>query len=143
MNTVLTTVGRLREVADLLTFLPDHIPHPYVTAGSWGTEISWYLAIDTNNEAEQKALAADIVRHYGGTWEKEPRGDQFRFENKSTVEPGLKLRITVAREAVCERVVTGTERVIVPAMEAVPERTEIREIVEWRCEPLLAEGVDA
>ena len=141
MNPHWLTVDRLRDVADLLAFLPDHIPHPYVTAGSWGTEISWYLTLDTKNEAEQKRLAADIVRHLGGTWEKGLLGETFIFDSR--VEPGLRLLIAVAREAVCERVVTGTKRFTVPAMEAVPERTEIREIVEWRCEPLLAEAVDA
>ena len=141
MTDMLTTVGRLREVADLLAFLPDHIPHPYVTAGSWGTEISWYLTLDTKDEAEQKALAAEIVRLHRGPWVKQERGESFAFENTNI--PGVKLKVVVAREAVCERVVTGTETITVPAMEAVPERTEIREIVEWRCEPLLAEAVDA
>ena len=141
MSNLLTTALRLRDVADILAFLPDHIPHPYVTAGSWGTEVSWYLAIDTNNEAKQKQLAAEIVRLHRGPWIKQERGESFAFENLNT--PGVKLKVVVAREAVCERVVTGTERFTVPAMEAVPERTEIREIVEWRCEPLLAEGVDA
>ena len=142
MSTLMSTAARLVTVAEILANLPAHIPHPYITAGDWGTEISWHLTLNTKDEAQQKRLAADIVRHHAGPWAKDARGDQFVFENKDTL-PGIKLRVTVAREAVCERVVTGTERFTVPAMEAVPERTEIREIVEWRCEPLLAEGVDA
>ena len=142
MSNLLTTALRLRDVADILAFLPDHIPHPYITAGDWGVEISWHLTLNTKDEAQQKRLAADIVRLHAGPWAKDARGDQFAFENKDSL-PGIKLRVTVARAAVCERVVTGTERFTVPAMEAVPERTEIREIVEWRCEPLLAEAVDA
>lgn len=53
----------------------------------------------------------------------------------------LKIRITAYRDAVCERVVVGTEdrpveRVITPAVtETVMERAEV---VEWRCGSLLA-----
>ena len=139
----MSTAARLVSVAEILANLPAHIPHPYITAGDWGTQISWYLTLDNKakDEAEQKRLAAEIVRLHRGPWVKQERGESFAFENTNI--PGVKLKVLVAREAVCERVVTGTERFTVPAMEAVPERTEIREIVEWRCEPLLVEAVDA
>ena len=51
---------------------------------------------------------------------------------------GLHVVAYAGRDRVCERVVTGIETVTVPAVEAKPETTEEREIVEWRCAPLLA-----
>ena len=38
----------------------------------------------------------------------------------------------------CERIVK-TEAVTIPAMPAEPERVEVVERVEWRCDPLLVE----
>jgi hypothetical protein len=58
---------------------------------------------------------------------------------------GLRIQLTAVRDAVCERVVLGTETVVTtvpdPAVEVpLVEVTEQREIVEWRCGPLLAEA---
>ena len=44
------------------------------------------------------------------------------------------LRATAVIEAAREQ-----ETVTLPAVEALPERTETREVVEWRCESVLAE----
>lgn len=64
----------------------------------------------------------------------------------------VSLEAFATREQVCERVVVGTKEITeeVPdpeALAAVPkvERTRTEEIVEWRCQPLLApsEAVDA
>lgn len=44
----------------------------------------------------------------------------------------VKLRFYFSREAICERVVTGTK--VIPAV-SYPERIE--EIIEWKCHPLL------
>ena len=129
----------LNEAATLLADLPGDLPAPFVTAGSWGyAEVEWQLMIDTNDPAEQKRLAAEVIRTIGGKWDKDP-GETFRFRRTLG---GLRLHVSVEREAVCERVVTGTETFTIPAVKAQPERTEEREIVEWRCEPLLA-GVTA
>lgn len=54
----------------------------------------------------------------------------------------ISLTLTDEREAVCTRIVTGTETVTeeVPdpeALAAVPTITQTRELVEWSCEPLM------
>lgn len=126
----------LSEAAALLASLPSALPDPYVTAGSWGyADVNWQLMLDTNDTGEQKRMASEVIRSIGGKWDKVP-GDTFQF---TRALGGLRLKVSVEREAVCERVVTGTEAVTIPAVEAQPERTEVRETVEWRCEPLLAE----
>lgn len=56
---------------------------------------------------------------------------------------GLNVEAYAGRTEVCERIVTGTETVTVPAVEAKPEKTEEREVVEWRCHPLLADELAA
>lgn len=53
------------------------------------------------------------------------------------------LEVWATRDLVCERVVVGTETVEVPdpdALAAVPTVPVEREVVEWRCSPLLADG---
>ena len=83
-------------------------------------------------------MVAAIRRAVGGKWDKrEAQGvswPEMVFEREG-------YSITVKREAVCTRRVVGTETVTLPAVEAQPERTVEREIVEWDCEPVLA--VDA
>lgn len=95
-------------------------------------------------DADQKATAATVVRDIGGAWEKGGRhnaGDFLDFTKD--YGGGVLATVVVDRPQVCERIVTGTETVTIPATEATeaqPERTEVREIVEWRCSPLLAEA---
>lgn len=129
----------LREAADLMDAHPDLV-QPYLTTGVWGrVRLSWYLTIDTDDDAEQKVLAVEIVRAVGGKWDKGPDGEHFNLRREHGL---LDLHVQVRREAVCEKVVVGVETVTIPATEAAdaqPERTEEREVVEWRCdEPLLA-----
>lgn len=129
----------LRAAADFIDAHPD-LPKPYITAftSKEHVELNYYLHINGFGDlAEQKATAVAIVRAVGGTWEKEAWGDDFRFA--ADLGP-LRFDVRVKREAVCERIVTGTETITLPAVEAQPERTEEREVVEWRCEPLLAEA---
>ena len=126
----------LAEAAALLADLPSNLPAPYVTAGSWGyADVHWQLMHDAEVSG-QKLLAAAVIRALGGKWDKDP-GETFSFRQ---ARGGLRLTVSVDRPAVCQPVVTGTETVTIPAVEAQPERTEVREIVEWRCEPLLADA---
>ena len=129
----------LREAADLLDQHPD-LPQPYITSSSDGSvRLNWYLNIHVDDLADQKALAAAIVKAVGGAWTKDANdydGGRFSFTQARGL---LWFNVQTQREAVCERVVTGTETVLVPAKPAEPERTIERETVEWRCEPLLAE----
>ena len=140
-NTITSTiVERLRVVADLIASHTD-LPTPSVFAYSHGTvDVSWQLMHDDETKDDQRAAALRIRRAIGGQWNKNPWGDRFDFERDYD---GIKLQIYANREQVCERRVVGTETVTVPAVDAQPERTETREIVEWDCVSLLAESVSA
>jgi len=143
-TTTATVSENLRVLADLIEAHPD-LPLPYVTAYSSGqTEAAWYLHIlDLQGDLpEQKAVAARIVSTLGGKWAKHEDGDCFRFTQRRW--DGLVLQVTVNRAAVCERVVTGTHEVTMPATDArpaEPERVETVEDVTWVCSSLLAEPV--
>lgn len=81
-----------------------------------------------------KDTAAALVRALGGC-EKEYSENMF-FIKKSFA--GLKISFAFYRNDVCERVVVGEEDVpekIIPAQK--------REIVEWRCAPILAASDEA
>ena len=138
-----TQSDALRQVADLLEAHPD-LPLPYVTSSSSGAaSVSWQLVIESIHGfdlAAQKAEATRIIRTLGGKWDKQDGYEDFYFKRSLGL---LNLSITVKREAVCERVVTGTETVTIPAKAATPQQVVEQEIVEWRCEPLLAGPVSA
>lgn len=131
----------LRQAADLIEAHPE-LPTPVVTTYSSGTvNVAWQLMNDAATETDQKAAARLIIRAIGGKWDKrEYGGDTFYFDQTFGL---LELSIYATREQVCERIVTGTETVTIAAKPAEPERVEEREIVEWRCEPILAEAVSA
>lgn len=135
---------RLRTAADFVQAHPE-LPRPHITAfdGSSVIDLNWYLHLNGRSldEAGQKAAAAAIVRAVGGKWDKDEDGEEFSFRQK---RDGFDYHVMVKRSAVCERIVVGTEDVQIPATPARPElpaRTEVREVVEWRCEPLLADSV--
>lgn len=120
----------LRALADWLDTNP-HIDLPW-TGSEYDT---FQLAVWTTKEQ-----LATIARALPGKVRKE--------FHTTTVDihasfGGLHVRAYAGRSEVCERIVTGTETVTVPAVEAKPETTETREVVEWRCTPLLAETDDA
>jgi len=145
MSTATTVSENLRVLADLIEAHPD-LPPPYVTAGAYGTDASWYLHINdlARDLPEQKAVAARVVSTLGGKWAKSEDGERYRFSQTRT--DGLGLNVTVNRAAVCERVVTGSHEVTVPAMDARPAepgRVETVEDVTWVCSSLLAEPVSA
>ena len=134
----------LRAVADLLDAHPELPRPPYVACYDHRpheADLAWNFHFNGNAEdaADQKAKAALMLRTLGGKWAKDfDWRDADRADFRQTRD-GLNLRVTVNRSAVCERVVVGEETVTLPAVEAQPERTETREVVEWRCESVLAE----
>lgn len=142
-NTTAVMAENLTALAELLGQHPE-LPAPYVTSSYSGrVEANFYLHIDTADRAQQREMAAGIVRSLGGEWSKQPaEHDDTSFDFHQTTDWG-RIHIRVHREAVCERVVVGTETVTIPATEAAvieaePGRTEVREVVEWRCSSLLA-----
>jgi hypothetical protein len=84
-----------------------------------------------------KEKLAAIVKALPGTVEKDYSADNVVRVNATFGD--LHVSAYAGRSEVCERVVTGTETVTVPAVEAKPEHTEVREVVEWRCHPILAD----
>lgn len=143
-DTTTTISTQLRALADLIDAHPD-LPAPYATAYSTGhVDAHWYLHLHELEKylPAQKAAAAAIVRDLGGQWDKEESGNDFRFTQK---REGLTLEVVVNRAAVCERVVTGTHEVTVPAtparsaLPAQPAHTTTVEDVQWVCSSLLAE----
>ena len=125
-------IAGLRALADLLA---QHDDLPLPLDGQEHTSIGWNLLSDT----DARDAAAEVIRSVGGSWDKVPIGTQMHYRRKLH---GLHLHVVVTREAVCERVVTGTETVtrLVPAPDApMVEVTETVETVEWVCQPLLAE----
>lgn len=109
--------------------LPTHVPMA-----------SWLIFGGTN----QKETAAAVVRSYGGRWDKGIRQRNVYLDFVKDYGGGVRAEIVVDRPEVCERVVVDTVTVTIPAseaqvIEAQPERTETREIVEWRCTSLLAD----
>lgn len=129
-------VDRLRVATDLIAAHPN-LPTPCVFAYSSGhVEVTWQL-MNGDVRNDQKSAAQQIIRAIGGEWRKNPWDDRFDFEQDYN---GVALQIFTNRDQVCTRRVIGTETVTVPAVEARPERTEVREIVEWDCTPVLAEA---
>jgi hypothetical protein len=112
----------LRALADFLDAHPDaKLPHNV-------------QAMECHDSAE---ALADRVRALGGHWDKTTDGSYLEL-NRS-FGPRVTYQLFAARAKVCERIVTGTEEVEVkeyPAVEPIV-RTETREVVEWRCPPIL------
>lgn len=136
-NTDHTLVEKLRAAADLIAAHPD-LPDPCIFGYRNGAvDVTWQLMNNEATKGDQRAAAQQILRAIGGKWDKEPWGDRFDFAQDYR---GLKLQIYTHREQVCTRRVVGTETVTIPAVEAKPERTEVVDVVEWDCEPVLTEA---
>jgi hypothetical protein len=129
-------VKGLRVLADLLETHPE-LPLPYTA----GTEDSpahrltfYYLGAD-----DPKARLAEFARLIPGTLRKEATdGRTLRMVGRLA---GLWVQGVAEREAVCERVVTGTRevtRTVFGPAPVVGEVTETVEDVRWDCAPLLA-----
>lgn len=125
-------IAGLRQLADILEAHPD-LPLPY--GGTTTSELLWIA----NSRQDHKQVAATFARTIPGVVAKQPRGTDLDLIGRIA---GLHVQLIVDRDAVCERVVVGSETVTVPARpatEATPEQTETREVVEWRCASILTE----
>ena len=130
MPDITAVVAGFRRAADLLEKNPD-IAVPVVTSKG---DLFWSLWTFECPDGVP-AMVAAIRRAVGGKWDKrEAMGisePEMIFEREG-------YSITVKREAVCTRRVVDTETITLPAVEAQPERTIEREVVEWDCSPVLA-----
>ena len=85
---------------------------------------------------ESREAAADVLRTCAPC-RKDIAGDLFTIRKE--IGP-MTLKFLFWRNSVCERVVVATEEVPERVIPAEPERVEpayTKEIVEWRCEPVL------
>ncbi len=99
------------------------------------------LAIFLRGDGQREACAA-LAREVGGRWDKRETSVRDSFILERELVPGVKVQVWTDREAVCERVVVGTETVEVPDPDfEAPTVTVEREVVEWRCESLLSGGL--
>jgi hypothetical protein len=116
----------LRTLAALATFYENH---PDLPAPHDGGECVLELNFHALYYAAYGLKLADVVRAAGGG-EKHTFGDTLWLTRDMA---GARFNIFAgSREKICRRVVKGTRHV-----EATPAHEE--EIVEWECEPILAE----
>lgn len=134
-------VKGLRALADALEANPESLPLPYY--GNDTRNTIYFLHADdprASLAAATHALPCSFrkrVTDYG-----DGSRETFRLEGELH---GLRLELVAYRDAVCERVVTGTAEVTKTvkdpeALAAVPEIevTETIETVEWVCSPIMA-----
>jgi hypothetical protein len=113
----------------------DELPLPYEGSGSVMT--FHFLGGD-----DPRAAMAAAARALPVAWRKDAmEGDGVSYFELKGRLAGLSLKLTAYRDAVCTRVVTGTEdrevtEVVTPAL--TRKVTKPVEVVEWRCESLLA-----
>lgn len=136
----------LREVASLLSSLPDDVPAPMVTyyggtSARPTVDVHWYLELAHVSD-DQRGDLGRIVRAVGGAWTKDASDDDFTMRHS---RGALRLLVKATRQEVCTRRVVGTREVTrtIPAQPAIPATsehtvTETVEDVEWECEPVLA-----
>jgi len=130
----------LEQLAELLRANPE-LPVPYQGSGD-GTPMTMHFLDGDDPRAALVAAARALpirldkaVRDFGG-----PTASYFDLAGSLH---GLTIKLTAYRDAVCTRVVTGTEvvtkKVPDPSVDVpLVEVAEKVETVEWRCEPLLA-----
>lgn len=133
----LTVAENARKLAAFLEAHPD-LPEPTHFNVQYRAEVKWLIW--ENDLARQKRTAESVVRFLPGKADKRENGDWFEYSGEVD---GVKWEVVAAREAVCERVVTGTRTVTRtvpdPAVDVpLVEVTEEVETVEWVCAPLLA-----
>lgn len=129
-----------RALADLLEVNPQLAEDMRYGAGDLFAMPEFNGAV--TNQRERLAEWMRAAKSHGAKVTKDASTDNF----KAVLTFGaVRVKVLANREAVCERVVTGTETVTKtvkdPALLAeVPEVevTETVEIVEWQCKPLLA-----
>ena len=126
----------LRQLTSLLEE-NDDLPLP--VSGSFSPVTIQFLFGDDPRAAMAAAARTIPCAWRKEAWEAEDNGASY-FDLTGQLA-GLKVRLVAYRDAVCTRVVTGTEdreveEVVTPAL--TRKVTKPVEVVEWRCESLLA-----
>lgn len=127
----------LRQIADFLD-AHDEVPLPYLGAYAEGSSKPVLPIYLTSTEEPRQAMA--MVMKAMGRATKAAHDDIGTFQVWREFA-GLVLMASAHREAVCERIVTGTRTVEVdePVTEVTGTRkvTKVIEDVQWKCSPLL------
>jgi len=134
-------IAGLRALADKLETCPE-VPLPF----DGRTEpVTFHFLADGDPGAAMAAAA----RALGGRWKKSTRdyGDAGggAYLDLTGALHGLKIKLTAYRDAVCQRIVTGTREVTERAQDpgllaAVPftDVTKTVDTVSWVCSPIMA-----
>lgn len=93
----------------------------------------WYLGVTLYPGTKEEV--ASIARSSQGKIEKVYDDGNLKLQK----DFGGIVRFTAYadRKTVCTAKVVGTEEVEVPDYSNVPKKTEVRDVVEWECDPLL------
>lgn len=138
--------------ADFVSFADFVRANPHLTKHMVNTEPDSYgnRFLVYVHDAETLAEFARAAVRAGRKVDKKLSGEGDRYFAVDVAFGWLTLHVYAVRDAVCERVVTGTREVVeeIPdpeALAAVPTTTVTRteEIVEWRCGSLLGGGSSA
>ena len=117
-------VSGLRELADFIERDPDF------------AELYWpgpALLFVASWEKDAAARFGDLARRLGGHRTKSVT--ERHIEVTRQFGP-ISIQVYTSREVMCERVVVGTETVEIADPEAPKVKVD-REVVEWKCSPLL------
>jgi hypothetical protein len=131
----------LRMLADLLEQNPDvKLPYDSGAAPSPARRVTLYFL----HSRDPKADLTRFARLLPGRVDKEFSDNTFSVVGRLA---GLHIEATAYRDAVCERVVTGTRTVTTMVPDPnwngpMVEQTDEVEDVEWVCHPLLAETAE-
>lgn len=125
----------LRKLADVMDANLDLFEKVRVSVSRGSLSLHAYFV----PQDEQKVLATQLRRIFGGSWTKDVNGTDFYIQQRGTFDY-FSTTIFVARDAVCERKVIGIERVEHAAQPAREAYVEARDIVEWDCGNLLGDA---
>lgn len=133
-------IAGCRALADLLEEHPT-MPSPTFLGFDLYVGRDWQAGDDAPDTRRDRV--AETLRALPGTFTRHEREDGYMVWQGTL--GGILVTLRTEREAVCERVVLGVETVEVDASPEVviparPGRTEEREVVEWRCAPVLTEA---
>lgn len=136
-------ISGLHAVREFLSDRPELAEHGWLYHGNADTVSIWLHPGDFGYGNDTLRLewkrCARVLARGSKIGEVRKDADDRRMKVTRNVG-GIDVQLIALRENVCELVVTGTETVEIPAREREPARTEIRDVTEWRCDPILNDG---
>ena len=117
----------LRELADIIERSP-----AFAATGSYGMPPTCAIAAFVHNAETMVAHRREL----GGLFRKRYIGDWIEL-SRAMSNGHVRIELTAARAAVCERVVVGVETIPAQHVKAHTIPAATKELVEWRCGSLL------